>query len=179
MQRDERISRHAGGTVSNKLIKLWRMRHTPAGKKMIKYSAVSVISSAVSFVVLGLVYGVLRLWTEVPSVLFANVVAGVPSYYLNRRWVWGKTGRSHLLKEVAPFWTTAAAGFALAFVGAAVARHLGTTYHLHHLARTTLVLAANVLAWGSLWVIRFFILNVAFRPAPVPAGVQSELVEAF
>lgn len=166
--------------MRERLIRLWRLYHTPTGKKMIRYSAVSVISAAVSFSVLGIVYGALRLWSEVPSALFANVVAGFPSYYLNRRWVWGKSGRSHLMKEVLPFWTTAAAGIGLSIFGAAVAHHFGTAHHLHHLARTVLVLAANGAAWGALWVLRFFVLNVAFRPAPSRTQpAQPDLVEAL
>lgn len=165
--------------MSVTLLKPWSLYRTDAGRKMIRYSAVSVISAAVSFTVLGIVYGVLRLWTEVPSALFANVVAGVPSYYLNRRWVWGKSGRSHLMKEVVPFWATAAAGIALSLLAADIARHLGTTYHLHHLTRTALVLGANLAAWGALWVARFFVLNVAFRTAPSKtAPAQPDLAEA-
>jgi putative flippase GtrA len=166
--------------MRDRLIRLWRLYHTPTGKKMIRYSAVSVISAAVSFSVLGLTYGVLRLWTEVPCALFANTVAGFPSYYLNRRWVWGKSGRSHIVKEVVPFWSTAAAGMVLAIFAAAEAHHLGSSYHLGHLTRTALVLGANLGAWGALWVLRFFILNVAFRPAGTPAQLpQPDLVEAL
>ena len=73
------------------LKRLWRLYHTPTGKKMFRYATVSVISTAVSFTVLGLVFGVFRVWTEVPSTVFANLVASVPAYYLNRTWSWGKT----------------------------------------------------------------------------------------
>src|SRR3974390_2476173 len=68
---------------------------TPMGRKLARYTMVSVISAAVSFVTLFIVFGVLHLWSQVPSVIFANTVASVPSYLLNRQWTWGKTGRSH------------------------------------------------------------------------------------
>ena len=42
----------------------------------------------------------------------ANVVATVPSYVLNRRWVWGRGGRSHFWREVMPFWVLSFIGLA-------------------------------------------------------------------
>src|ERR1700730_8059815 len=82
------------------VMRLWRLYHTPTGKKMFRYTMVSVISTVVSFSVLFLVYGVLRVWSEVPSTIFANLVASVPAYYLNRNWSWGKSGGAHLLNAV-------------------------------------------------------------------------------
>lgn len=147
----------------DRLARLWTWLHTPEGRKIFRYSMVSVISTAVSFVVLGLVYGVLRLWTEVPSTLFANGVATFPSYWLNRNWAWGKTGRSHLMKEVLPFWVAAAAGIAFSMVGASVAREVSTDFHLHHLASTAVVLVANVASFGIFWVLKLMLFNRLFH----------------
>ena len=72
--------------MSERIERLWAWLHTHEGRKIFRYTMVSVISTAVSFVVLALVYGVLRLWTEVPSTVFANSVATFPSYWLNRQW---------------------------------------------------------------------------------------------
>ena len=58
---------------------------------------VSAASAVITYSTLVVVYGVLNLWTEVPSALFANVVATVPNYFLSRRWVWGKDGSLPLL----------------------------------------------------------------------------------
>ena len=41
--------------------------HTHEGRKIFRYTMVSVISTAVSTVVIVLVYGVGHLWTEVPA----------------------------------------------------------------------------------------------------------------
>ena len=86
------------------LVRLWRFSRTPDGLKVVRYTMVSVISAATSLVILTIVFGVLRLWSEVVSTLFANIMAGIPSYYLNRRWVWRKGGRSHIWRELLPFW---------------------------------------------------------------------------
>src|ERR1700734_3586048 len=108
---------------------------------------VSVISTAVSTIVIVLVYGVAKLWTEVPSTIFGNFVATFPSYWLNRKWAWGKNGRSHFMKEVVPFWVMAAAGIAFSIVGASIARHISVTPSLGHLESTALVLFANVMSF--------------------------------
>ncbi len=167
-------------TLVENLERFWRLYHTPAGRKMIRYALVSVVSTAVSFAVLGIVYGVVRLWSEVPSTVFANVVATVPSYYLNRNWVWGKRGRSHLLKEVMPFWAASIAGIVLSVFTSSEARHLGQTYFLNdHGIRTGLVEAANLFAFGLLWILKFLLFNKLFHHHhhhPVAEEPEEELV---
>jgi putative flippase GtrA len=149
--------------MTERLQRLWAWLHTHEGKKIFRYLMVSVISTGVSFIVLFLVYGVFRVWTEVPSTVFANVVAAFPSYWLNRNWAWGKTGRSHLTKEVLPFWAMGAAGIAFSVVGASVARHIGHSYHLGHTAQTGLVLLANVLSFAVFWVLKLMVFNRVFH----------------
>ena len=161
------------------LARLWRIYHTPTGRKMIRYAMVSVISTMVSFTVLGLVYGVFRLWTEVPSAVFANLVASVPAYYLNRHWSWGKSGRSHVFKEVVPFWSMTAVGIVLSILTAAEAHHLSNVHHLHHFGRTVVVEGANTGAFAVLWVLKFLVFNRLFKVHPVAeleAEAEAELV---
>jgi putative flippase GtrA len=160
------------------VVRLWRYYNTPNGKKMFRYTMVSVISTAVSTVVLLLVYGVFRWWTEVPSAVVGNMVATVPSYYLNRTWAWGKTGRSHVRREIIPFWTLAVVGILLSVGTESEARHIGLAHFAHdHLDRTVLVLGANFLAFGFLWVVKLLVFNRLFKVAPVDDQSMSELVE--
>jgi putative flippase GtrA len=133
--------------------------HTHEGRKLFRYSMVSVISTAVSLIVLGLVFGVLRWWTEVPSTLFGNAVATFPSYWLNRKWAWGKHGRSHFMKEVVPFWTMSVLGIAFSTIGATFARNYGTHHDLGHLEKTALVMVANVLSFAVFWVLKLIVFN--------------------
>jgi putative flippase GtrA len=75
----------------------------------------------------------------------------VPSYLLNRAWVWGKRGNHAFWREVAPFW-------AMAFLG------LGFSTLLVDLASrwsaATMVLsAANLTAFGILWVAKYLLLD--------------------
>ena len=163
-------------SVADRLVHLWEKRDTPEAKHLVKYAMVSVISTIMSFGVLFLVFGVLKLWGEIASTVFANAVATLPSYYLNRKWVWGKGGRSHLTKEIIPFWSLSALGITVSIGGAAVARHIGVVHHLSHLEQTALVLAANLISFGVFWVLKFMIFNRMFHVHPLEE--LDELVEA-
>lgn len=149
--------------MRERLQQLQAWLHTHEGKKTFRYLMVSVITTGVSFVVLFLVYGVFRWWTEIPSTVFANVVATFPSYWLNRSWAWGKSGRSHLTKEILPFWVVGGAGIAFSVIGASLARHVGQTHHLDHIEQTALVLLANVLSFAVFWVLKMMVFNRVFR----------------
>ena len=165
-----------GLTLSERIVHLWEKRETPEAVHLFKYSMVSVISTIVSFGVLFLVFGVLKLWGAVGSTVFANAVATIPSYYLNRKWVWGKGGRSHLTKEIIPFWSLSAVGIFVSIFGAAAARHLSKVHHLSHLEQTALVLAANLMSFGIFWILKFLIFNRIFHVHPLEE--LDELVEA-
>ncbi len=152
--------------MSEHLERLWAWLHTREGRKIFRYTMSSVITTGVSLLVLGLVFGVFKLWSEVPSTIFANGVAVVPSYYLARAWAWGKGGRSHLFKEVLPFGVMSAASISFSMIGAATARYLGERWHLvghHHIELTGLVMFANVLSFAIFWVLKLLVFNRTFR----------------
>ncbi len=161
--------------MSERLSKLWVWLHTREGRKIFRYTMSSVITTGVSLFVLGMVFGVFRLWTEVPSTIFANVVAAVPSYYLNRKWAWGKGGRSHLTKEVLPFWVMSAASISFSMVGATLARYLGHRWQLGHLEQTGLVLLANVLSFAIFWVLKLMVFNRTFKVPSVLEEMDEHL----
>ncbi len=155
---------------------LWQKRDTPQAKQLFRYTMVSGISTVVSFGVLAIVFGALHLFGEIGSTVFANVTATVPSYYLNRKWVWGKGGRSHVVKEIIPFWCMSALGIVVSIGGAAVARHLGRVHHMTHLQLTVVVLAANVMSFGVFWILKYLVFNRLFHVHPLEE--LDELVEA-
>lgn len=157
----------------------WRAYETPNGKKMFRYTMVSVISTAFSLCLLAVVFGLLHLWSEVPSAIFANTVATIPSYYLNRKWAWGKSGKSHLMKEVLPFWAASFAGLVLSSFAAAWARDFSRDHHLHHFGATVVVMVASLTAYGLLWIGKFLLFNQLFRHAHVHhrEGAEVELAE--
>jgi putative flippase GtrA len=159
-----------------RVVHLWQKRNTPEAKQLFRYTMVSVISTVVSFVVLAIIFGVLHLAGPILATVIANVSAVVPNYYLNRKWVWGKGGKSHLMKEIVPFWSLSAIGIAFSIVGASVARHIGTKHHLSHSELTGVVLLANILSFGIFWVLKFIVFNRLFQVHPLEE--LDDLVEA-
>lgn len=144
-----------------------QMMAHPSSVKVIKYASVSVISTVVSQVTLILVFGVFRLMSEVPANVLANVLATIPSYWLNRRWVWGKSGKSHFWREVAPFWVLSFIGLAFSSLAVWLAGDFARSHNLSHAATSLLVNAANLMTFAILWVVKFVIYNKLFHIDPV------------
>jgi len=138
---------------------LWAWASTPTGKKAVRYTMVSAISVAVGQAVLFLTFGIMRLGSAVTCNIIATAVATVPSYYLNRWWAWGRTGRSHLWKEIVPFWALAFLGLALSIFAVDVAESEAHRITSSHLGTALIVNAASLAAWGVIWVGKFIILN--------------------
>ena len=100
----------------------------------------------------------------------------MPSYYLNRKWVWGKGGRSHLTKEIIPFWSLSALGIAVSIGGAALARHISRSTTSAHSSRPPWCWLANLISFGIFWVLKFMVFNRMFHVHPLEE--LDELVEA-
>ena len=131
---------------------------TPTGQKLIKYTAVSAISVVIAEIMLAFAYFIVR-WSGTISNIFAVGVSSIPSYYLNRAWAWGKRGRSHLVKEVLPFWGLAFLGLGISTIAVHVvephAKHLTGSRGI----QTLIVVGTNLAAFGVLWVGKFIIFN--------------------
>jgi len=127
-----------------------------------RYSGVSVVATAVGMTVLGVLVGVVGMAAGWANVI-ATSVGTVPSLELNRRWVWRKSGQRSMAAEVVPFCVMSFAGLAL------------STAAVHAVAPwgVLAVEVVNVSAFGSLWVLQFFVLDrVLFRTrATEMAGV--------
>lgn len=128
-------------------VDLARSRH---GRKALKYSAVSVVAVACSQIILIGCSAILG-WDPVTSNVTAVTVSSLPSYLLNRAWVWGRRGSHDVWREVVPFWVFAFAG-------------LGFSTFLVHLASrwseaTLVVSIANLTAFGILWIAKYLVLD--------------------
>jgi putative flippase GtrA len=139
----------------------------PSSLKLFKYAGVSVISTIVSQVTLFLTFGVFRVMSEVPANILASVVATIPSYTLNRRWVWGKGGRSHFWREVVPFWVLSFIGLAFSSLAVWVAGAFARDHNLGHGTTTVLVNAASLFSFAILWIVKFLIYNKLFHIEPI------------
>jgi cell shape-determining protein MreD len=55
-------------------------------------------------------------------------------------------------------------GIVLALFTASLARNFSNAHQLEHWARTIVILCANSLAFGIVWVVKFLVLNRIFQP---------------
>lgn len=124
---------------------------SPQGVKAIRYTLTSVISVVISQIILAFCFTMLD-WTAKSSNITAVCLSAIPSYVLNRRWAWGKKGRSHLWKEVVPFWGLALLGLAFSTWAADWAE---TNFDRNVVAVNVAALAA----FGVLWVGKFIVFN--------------------
>ena len=133
-------------------------------RQWLRYGTVSIIATLTSMTVLGVLVTLTTMpagWANVA----ATAIGTVPSFELNRRWVWGKTGKRSLRGEIAPFWILSFAGLALSTLTVSLAAAWATNTGVDATTRTIVIEAANVAAFGSLWIAQFVILDrVLFRP---------------
>jgi putative flippase GtrA len=155
--------------------RLLNLARTPTGRKAVKYSTVSLISIAVAQTVLFLTFGVGRIATAMECNVIATAVATIPSYNLNRRWAWGKAGKSHLWKEVVPFWTISFIGLTFSTGMAGLGEHIAGSADLPHLWASAVVNQFSLTAYGILWVGKFIVFNkLLFVDRGVAVAVEGD-----
>jgi putative flippase GtrA len=144
--------------------------------RLVRYGAVSIIATVLSLTILGVL-----VTTRAMSPGWANVVATaagvVPSFELNRRWVWGKRGRRSIRREIGPFVSLTAVGLALSTLTVTMTAWWATQWALSGTRRTLAIELANLAAFGSVWLVQYVILDrLLFVPAvtelrtPAPSG---------
>lgn len=126
--------------------------------KLLRFSMVSIVGVVITQVLLILCHGVLGIDALVSNVI-AVTVSSAPVFVLNKRWVWGKGGRSHMRREVLPFWGFTLLGLVLSTVLVALANHWSDS--------TLLVMAANIGGFGLVWVSKFLFLDAIIFGDPV------------
>ncbi len=117
-----------------------------------------MMNLALGEAVLGVSYLFLHRSVQVAAVV-AVAVTTVPAYVLNRTWVWGRTGRSHLVKEVIPFWVLAFLTLGLSVLMAQLAETAARNFTTSRLLQTTIIMSGILFASGVLWAVRFFVLD--------------------
>jgi putative flippase GtrA len=148
--------------------------------KLLRYATVSGISTVTGLTVLAVLVtaGTSPGWANV----IATAVGTIPSFELNRRWVWSLDTRRSLTRQMAPFvlWCF------VELLGSTLVVHLASDWAGHHHLigpeRTVVLEVANVVAFGGFWVGQYLLLDkVLFRhrrtgpPTPGalgPAGVD-------
>lgn len=127
-------------------------------QKLFKYSLASVVAVIVTQICFLLFSGVIDMDAVVASTL-ATCIAAVPSYEMNRKWAWGKSGKSHLWREVVPFWVLAVVGLVFSNVCVYFMQNYARHHHFSHAAKTGWEDAVYFAAFGALWIGKFIIFN--------------------
>jgi len=126
--------------------------------RFVRYSVVSAVAIVISQVVI-----LLCAWLgHLPGVV-ANAIgaaASTPaSYELNRKWAWGKKGKSHMWREVMPFWALTILGLLASTGTVQVADSMAHAHHLVGLGRAGAIMGASLFAYGVVWVVKFVVFN--------------------
>jgi putative flippase GtrA len=140
--------------------------------KLIRYAAVSAVSTVTALTLLGLLVGIAGTpagWSNA----FATAVATVPSFELNRRWVWGARGDRLLLRQAAPFFALSLSGLVLSTLTVHIAATWATSLGWSRLGRTVAAQATNLGTFGVLWVFQYVLCDrLLFRSSSVAAQGQ-------
>ncbi len=126
--------------------------------KFIRYSMVSGIAVVISQVTLVLCTGVFGL-SGILSNTVAAVVSTPASYELNRKWAWGKSGKSHLWREVAPFWGFTLIGYLGSTGTVQLADTMTKSHGVHGGLRVLAIMGAQLFAYGLVWIVKFLVFN--------------------
>ena len=138
------------------------------GLRALKYASVSVVGVAVTQILLIICYQptfgfqMTAGWANFTAVSGASI----PAYMLNRQWVWNKTGRHSVRREVLPFWGISLLGLLISTVAVSfVSRQWDSQLAIS---------GTNIASFGVLWVGKYLFLDsIMFRPnepAPTPNG---------
>lgn len=136
--------------------------------KFLRYSMVSAVAILISQLVI-----LIAAWLFHLSGIASNALgaaASTPaSFELNRKWAWGKTGKSHLWKEVVPFWALTLTGLAASTGTVQVADSMARSHHVVGLDRALVIMGASLFAWGVVWVAKFVVFNRVVFASRSPA----------
>jgi putative flippase GtrA len=135
--------------------------------KVLRYSGASIISVLLGLLILGVNIDIFHMSPTLANVV-AIAVCIVPSFELNRRWVWRQQGKSEM-GEFLPFCILSVAGLVLSTLAVRYAgdHSAGFSNPWH----TVVVDGANLCAYAVLWVARYFVLDRVFTPrAATPQG---------
>lgn len=145
-------------------------------RRLIRYGSVSAISTITSLIILGLLVGLARfppIWANV----IATSIGTVPSFELNRRWVWAQSGPRSLLRQAAPFVLLSLAGLVLSTLAVHLAA--AATSDSTRVIHTAAVEMANIGAYGVLWIVQFVLCDrVLFRTRPGEALPAEQTVSS-
>ena len=151
-------------------------------KRMVRYAGVSGIVVPLTQVLLVFFYRVVDL-PAIASNALAVTIAAIPAYFMSRRWVWRKVAGHSVSREVIPFWMMNLVGLLLSTLFVWLVGLISSS--------AILLVAANVFAFGILWLAKFMLCEIWLFAVPdseddktnsaaassVPIFIEAEIVE--
>lgn len=145
--------------------------------RFVRYSLVSGVAIVISQVTLLICTLVFHL-SGIAANTIAAVAATPASYELNRKWAWGKNGKSHLWREVVPFWSLSLLGFLASTGTVELADNFAKSHDVTGIGRSLLIMGASLFAYGVIWIVKFAVFNRLFATLADhedPAGSEPPL----
>ena len=143
--------------------------------RFIRYGSVSAISTTVGLLVLGILVGGFSfpaIWANV----IATAIGTVPSFELNRRWVWAQNGQRSIRRQAIPYAICSFGGLVISTIAVHLASN--ATRHSARFTHTAAVELAVLASYGSLWLIQFVLCDrVLFRSPPASTADALEWTE--
>lgn len=131
----------------------------PAVQKAIRYTLGSGISFVISQVVFIASFGVFHLLDARGSSIFATLAGAVPSYFMNRYWAWQKKSRSHVSKEVIPYFVMAVVSLIFSTWATDFASSYRSIVGQSHTLQVAFVDGAYILSFAILWFAKYLFMD--------------------
>jgi putative flippase GtrA len=141
------------------VIDLWtRLRRSPLGGRVTRYTIGSVIAAVTSAVVFALVFMLGASTTVCSTVAF--IAGAIPNWVLNRRWAWRVTGRVALGREVLAYIVISVLSLLASSLATSWAHGQARSITDDHATQAILVSAAYVAVFAILFVGKFVVYEV-------------------
>jgi putative flippase GtrA len=151
--------RYDAPPMSMPLIAWMRDLQRAHGLRALKYASVSVVGVSVTQILLVICYQPVFGFSMTAGWANFTAVSGasIPAYLLNRQWVWKKTGRHSLRREVLPFWAISLLGLLISTIAVSfVSRQWDSQLAIS---------GTNIASFGVLWIGKYLFLDtIMFKP---------------
>ena len=127
----------------------------PEWYRLLRFGAVSAVVTPTTLMILWGLHA-LAGWSPWQANALAVSAGAVPAYVLNRYWVWHRRGPNRLWGEVLPFWALALLGGAASTAAVEAAGRWDNT---------GLLVLVNLGTYGTLWLLKFAVLDRVVWPA--------------
>jgi putative flippase GtrA len=124
----------------------------------LRYCGASAVSTAVGLTVLTALVATSTTSAAVAN-LIATAVGTIPSFELNRRWVWNHRDRRSLRRQVIPFCIMSFLSLGLSTLAVAAAASWASDSGLGSGARAVISDGASLAAFGAMWVVQYLVLD--------------------